>query len=102
MTLEAAVDFVADVAAADAVVAVDIVAASALAFVGCAAVSAVFSRAAVVDLAVVGLVGVEVEAGMMIPFLCPWHLILLPLEGRPEPFLNPRCKSHLEPASSGH
>ena len=102
MTLEVAVDFVADVAAADAVVAADIVAASALAFVGCAAVSAAFSRAAVVDLVVVDFVDVEVEAGMMIPFLCPWRLILLPLEERQEPFLNPRCKSHLEPASLGH
>ena len=64
MTLEVAVDFVADVAAADAVVAVDIVAASALAFVGCAAVSAVFSRAAVVDLVVADFADVEVAAGM--------------------------------------
>ena len=71
MTLEVAVDFVADVAAADAVVAVDIVVASGLAFVGDAAVSAVFLRVAVVDLVVVGLVGVEVVAGMCFPSLCP-------------------------------
>ena len=72
MTLEAAVDFVADVAAADAVVAVDIVAASVLAFVGDAAVSAVFLRVAVVDLVVVvGLVGAEAVAGMYFPSLCP-------------------------------
>ena len=71
MTLEAAVDFVADVAAADAVVAADIVAASVLAFVGDAAVSAVFLRVAAVDLVVVGLVGAEVVAGMYFPSLCP-------------------------------
>ena len=80
MTLEVAVDFVADVAAADAVVAVDIVVASGLAFVGDAAVSAVFLRVAVVDLVVVEPADVGVVAGMSFPSLCPWHLILWPLE----------------------
>ena len=64
-------DFDVAVAAADAVVAVDTVAASVLAFVGGAAVSAVFSRAAAVDLVVADLVDVEVVAGMNSPSLCP-------------------------------
>ena len=71
MISEVAADFVADVAAADAVVGADIVAASAPAFAGCAAASAVFSRAVVVDLVVVGFVDVEAEAGMNTPSLCP-------------------------------
>ena len=69
MTLEVAADFAVD--AADVVVVVDIVAASALVFAGCAAASAVFSRAVVVDLVVVGFVDVEAEAGMNTPSLCP-------------------------------
>ena len=87
-----------DAAAADAVVAVGTVAASALAFVEGAAASAAFLRAAVVDLVVAELADVEVVAGMNFPSLCPWHLILWPLERRPKPFSNPRCRWHLEPA----
>ena len=68
---EVVVDFDVDVAAADAVVAVDIVAASVLVFVGGAAASTAFSRVAVVDLVAVDSVGVEVEAGMKTLFLCP-------------------------------
>ena len=56
------------------------VAASALVFVEGAVVSAAFLRAAVVDLVVAELADVEIVAGMNFPSLCPWHLILWPLE----------------------